>query len=171
MNKPNNINLVGNSPSSRDVAFHMHPYTNPAQLEVAGPHIIVQGDGVFVHDDSGNRFYEGMSGLWCTSLGFSEPELVNAAIAQFNKLPFYHSFAGKTVDPAIELAEILIANAPPAGGGSHMSKVFFAASGSEANDTAMKMVWYYNAALGRPENAKLLAAKRVITVLPWQPPV
>ena len=119
-----------------------------------------QGDGVFVHDDSGNRFYEGMSGLWCTSLGFSEPELVNAAIAQFNKLPFYHSFAGKTVDPAIELAEILIANAPPAGGGSHMSKVFFAASGSEANDTAMKMVWYYNAALGRPEKRKIISRKK-----------
>ena len=160
MNKPNNINLSGNSPSSRDVAFHLHPYTNPAQLEVAGPHIISQGEGVFVYDDSGNRFYEGMSGLWCTSLGFSEPELVNAAIAQFNKLPFYHSFAGKTVDPAIELAEILIANAPPAGGGSHMSKVFFAASGSEANDTAMKMVWYYNAALGRPEKRKIISRKK-----------
>ena len=160
MNKPNNINLAGNSPSSRDIAFHMHPYTNPAQLAVDGPHIIARGNGVFVHDDSGNRFYEGMSGLWCTSLGFSEPELVNAAIAQFNKLPFYHSFAGKTVDPAIELAEILIANAPPAGGGSHMSKVFFAASGSEANDTAMKMVWYYNAALGRPEKRKIISRKK-----------
>ena len=160
MNKPNNINLSGNSPSSRDVAFHLHPYTNPAQLAVAGPHIISRGEGVFVYDDSGNRFYEGMSGLWCTSLGFSEPELVNAAIAQFNKLPFYHSFAGKTVDPAIELAEILIANAPPAGGGSHMSKVFFAASGSEANDTAMKMVWYYNAALGRPEKHKIISRKK-----------
>ena len=160
MNKPNNINLTGNSPSSRDVAFHMHPYTNPAQLAVDGPHIIAEGNGVFVHDDSGNRFYEGMSGLWCTSLGFSEPELVNAAIAQLNKLPFYHSFAGKTVDPAIELAEILIANAPPAGGCSHMSKVFFAASGSEANDTAMKMVWYYNAALGRPEKRKIISRKK-----------
>ena len=160
MNKPNNINLFGNSPSSRDIAFHMHPYTNPAQLEATGPHIIARGDGVFVHDDSGNRFYEGMSGLWCTSLGFSEPELVNAAIAQFNKLPFYHSFAGKTVDPAIELAEILIANAPSAGGSSHMSKVFFAASGSEANDTAMKMVWYYNAALGRPEKRKIISRKK-----------
>ena len=74
MNKLNNINITGNSPSSRDIAFHMHPYTNPAQLEATGPHIIARGDGVFVHDDSGNRFYEGMSGLWCTSLGFSEPE-------------------------------------------------------------------------------------------------
>ena len=160
MNKPNNINLIGNSSSSRDIAFHMHPYTNPAQLEATGPHIIAQGSGVFVQDDSGNRFYEGMSGLWCTSLGFSEPELVNAAVAQFNKLPFYHSFAGKTVDPAIELAEILISNAPPAAGGSHMNKVFFAASGSEANDTAMKMVWYYNTALGRPEKRKIISRKK-----------
>ena len=160
MNKPGNINLAGNSPASRDVAFHLHPYTNPAQLATAGPHIITQGDGVFVKDDSGNRFYEGMSGLWCTSLGFSEPELVNAAIAQFNNLPFYHSFAGKTVDPAIELAEILITNAPPAGGNSHMSKVFFATSGSEANDTAIKMAWYYNAALGRPEKRKIISRKK-----------
>ena len=162
MNKPTNIeaNLAGNSPASRDIAFHMHPYTNPAQLASTGPHIIAQGDGVFVHDAAGNRFYEGMSGLWCTSLGFSEPELVNAAIDQFNKLPFYHSFAGKTVDPAIELAEMLIAHAPPAAGKGRMSKVFFAASGSEANDTAMKMVWYYNAAMGRPEKRKIISRKK-----------
>jgi 4-aminobutyrate--pyruvate transaminase len=162
MNKPTKMagNIAGNSPASRDIAFHMHPYTNPAQLASTGPHIMAKGDGVFVHDDAGNRFYEGMSGLWCTSLGFSEPELVNAAIAQFNKLPFYHSFAGKTVDPAIELAEMLIANAPPAGHASQMSKVFFAASGSEANDTAMKMVWYYNAALGRPEKRKIISRKK-----------
>ena len=152
--------LAGNSPASRDIAFHMHPYTNPAMLGDAGPHVMAQGNGVFVVDDAGNRFYEGMSGLWCTSLGFSEPELIDAAMAQFKKLPFYHSFAGKTVNPAIDLAEILIANAPPAGDDSVMSKVFFAASGSEANDTAMKMVWYYNAALGRPEKRKIISRRK-----------
>ena len=152
--------LAGNSPASRDIAFHMHPYTNPAMLGDAGPHIMAQGNGVFVVDDAGNQFYEGMSGLWCTSLGFSEPELIDAAMAQFKKLPFYHSFAGKTVNPAIDLAEILIANAPPAGGDSVMSKVFFAASGSEANDTAMKMVWYYNAALGRPKKRKIISRRK-----------
>ena len=153
MNKPAKIEvkLAGNSPSSRDIAFHMHPYTNPAQLVTDGPQIMAKGDGVFVFDESGNQFYEGMSGLWCTSLGFSESQLVDAAITQFHKLPFYHSFAGKTVDPAIELAEILIKSAPIAAGSSTMSKVFFAASGSEANDTAIKMIWYYHAALGRPE--------------------
>jgi len=152
--------LSGNSPASRDIAFHLHPYTNPAMLRESGPHIMARGDGVFVHDDNGQKFYEGMSGLWCTSLGFSEPELVEAAIKQLKTLPFYHSFAGKTVNPAIDLAETLIKNAPPAGHGSQMSKVYFAASGSEANDTAIKMVWYYHAATGRPEKRKIISRRR-----------
>lgn len=151
---------AGNSPASRDIAFHMHPYTNPAMLADAGPHIIAEGSGVFVTDDSGKRFYEGMSGLWCTSLGFSEPELVKAAMDQFAQLPFYHSFAGKTVGPAIDLAEHLIAHAPPAAAGSKMSKVFFCSSGSEANDTAIKMAWYYQAARGMPEKRKIISRRR-----------
>ena len=100
MNKPTNMKLAGNSPASRDVAFHLHPYTNPAQLQATGPHIISKGEGVFVYDDSGNRFYEGMSGLWCTALGFSEPELVNAAIAQLNK---YHSITALLEKRSIQL--------------------------------------------------------------------
>ena len=150
----------GNSPASRDIAFHLHPFTNPSMLRETGPHIMALGDGVFVHDDNGQKFYEGMSGLWCTSLGFSEPELVEAAISQLRTLPFYHSFAGKTVNPAIDLAETLIKSAPPAGRNSQMSKVYFAASGSEANDTAMKMVWYYHAARGTPEKRKIISRKR-----------
>ena len=150
----------GNSPESRDIAFHMHPYTKPAMLADTGPHIMAKGSGVFVHDESGNRFYEGMSGLWCTSLGFSEPELVQAAIDQFGKLPFYHSFAGKTVGPAIDLAEHLISIAPPAADGATLAKAFFCSSGSEANDTAMKMVWYYQAARGKPEKRKIISRRR-----------
>ena len=150
----------GNSPASRDIAFHLHPYTNPAMLREGGPHIMARGDGVFVHDDTGRKFYEGMSGLWCTSLGFSEPELVEAAITQLRTLPFYHSFAGKTVNPAIDLAEKLIQNAPPAGNGSQMSKVHFASSGSEANDTAIKMVWYFHAANGNPQKRKIISRRR-----------
>ena len=150
----------GNSPASRDIAFHMHPYTNPAVLADTGPHIIAEGSGVFVRDETGKRFIEGMSGLWCTSLGFSEPELVKAAVDQFEQLPFYHSFAGKTVGPAIDLAEHLIAHAPPAAHGSTMSKVFFCSSGSEANDTAIKMAWYFQAARGKPEKRKIISRKR-----------
>ena len=154
------IDLRGNSPASRDIANHMHPYTNPAMLADSGPHIMAKGSGVFVHDDAGNQFYEGMSGLWCASLGFSEPELVDAAIAQFHKLPFYHSFAGKTVGPAIDLAEMLIAHAPPARHDGKMGKVFFASSGSEANDTAIKMVWYYQASRGMPQKQKIISRKK-----------
>ena len=150
----------GNSLASRDIAFHLHPYTNPEILSETGPHIITQGDGVFVHDNNGQKFYEGMSGLWCTSLGFSEPELMDAAITQMKKLPYYHSFAGKTVNPAIDLAEMLIKNAPPAGHGSQMNKVQFASSGSEANDTAIKMAWYYHAASGNPKKRKIISRKR-----------
>ena len=157
---PTKDKFPGNSPESRDIAFHMHPYTKPAMLAGAGPHIMAEGSGVFVHDESGNRFYEGMSGLWCTSLGFSEPELVKAAIAQFDRLPFYHSFAGKTVGPAIDLAEHLISIAPPAADGSTFAKAFFCSSGSEANDTAMKMVWYFQAARGKPEKRKIISRRR-----------
>ncbi len=152
--------ISGNSSASRDIAFHLHPFTNPSILRETGPHIMARGDGVFVYDDDGQKFYEGMSGLWCTSLGFSEPELVEAAISQLRTLPFYHSFAGKAVNPAIDLAEMLVKSAPPAGHNSKMSKVYFAASGSEANDTAIKMVWYYHAARGNPEKRKIISRKR-----------
>ncbi|MDA9929980.1 aminotransferase [Alphaproteobacteria bacterium] len=155
-----NQHIPGNSPASRDIAFHLHPYTNPAMLAETGPHIMASGNGVFVHDESGKRYYEGMSGLWCTSLGFSEPELVQAAVDQFSKLPFYHSFAGKTVGPAIDLAEHLIAISPPAADGAKMSKAFFCSSGSEANDTAIKMIWYYQAARKMPQKRKIISRQR-----------
>ena len=121
---PTDPQNAGNSAASRDLAYHLHPYTNPAALVASGPHILANGNGVFVTDENGQTFYEGMSGLWCTSLGFSEPELVTAAIDQFKQLPFYHSFAGKTVNPAIDLAEILITKALPAAGGAAITRCF-----------------------------------------------
>ena len=145
----------GNSASSRDIAHHLHSYTHPKTLFKEGPHIINQGDGIYVYDDNGEKFIEGMSGLWCTSLGFSEEELIKTITEQLRKLPFYHSFAGKTADPAIDLAENLIENAPV-----KMSKVFFANSGSEANDTAIKIIWYHNLAQGKPEKRKIISRKR-----------
>jgi 4-aminobutyrate--pyruvate transaminase len=96
-----------------------------------------------------------MSGLWCASLGFSEKEIINTITDQLNKLPFYHSFAGKTADPAIRLAEHLVKISPVP-----MSKVFFANSGSEANDTAIKMIWYYNLARGLPEKRKIISRRK-----------
>lgn len=143
---------LGNSPASRDIAYVMHPYTNLERHKETGPLIIERGEGVHVYDDTGKPYIEAMAGLWCTSLGFNEERLVNAAAEQMRKLPYYHIFAHKSTPPVIELAERLISMAP-----APMSKVFFANSGSEGNDTVVKLVWYYNNAIGRPEKKKIIA--------------
>ena len=139
---------------ARDIASHLHPYTNLAAHANCGPHIFQRGEGIYVYDEDGKKFIEGLAGLWCASLGFSEQRLVDAATRQMQTLPFYHNFAHKAVEPAIELADFLVSNAPVP-----MSKVFFTNSGSEANDTQVKLVWYYNNILGRPEKKKIIARK------------
>ena len=139
----------------RDQSFHLHPSTNLRAVLKDGPLVITRGDGVYVYDDEGNRYLEGMSGLWCASLGFSERRLAEAAYRQMLELPFYHSFAGKVPAISTELAERLIAIAP-----AGMGKVLFANSGSEANDAAIKLAWYINNALGRPEKKKIISRKR-----------
>jgi len=141
-----------NSAAARDIAAHLHPYTNARRHEAVGPLVITEGKGVYVYDDQGNEYIEGLAGLWCTALGFGEERLVEAAAAQMRKLAYYHSFAHKAPLPTIELADKLIEIAPVP-----MSKVFFANSGSEANDSVVKMVWYYNNALGRPEKKKIIS--------------
>jgi 4-aminobutyrate---pyruvate transaminase len=146
---------IGNSAASRDKAYYLHPYTNLKTHEDVGPLVIERGEGVHVFDDSGKAYIEGMAGLWCTSLGFGEERLVEAATRQLRKLPFYHAFTHKAHDPGIDLAEALIKIAPVP-----MSKVFFTNSGSEANDTVVKLVWYYNNALGRPHKKKIIARQK-----------
>jgi 4-aminobutyrate--pyruvate transaminase len=136
----------------RDIATSIHPYTNLKQHETEGPLVITDGDGVFVRDEDGKAYLEALAGLWCVSLGFSERRLAEAAYRQMLKLPFYHTFAHKAHDVGIELAEKLLSIAPVA-----MSKVFFTNSGSEANDTVVKLVWYYNNAVGRPRKKKILS--------------
>ena len=144
-----------NSAASRDIAYHLHPYTNLKAQESDGPLVITHGKGIHVFDESGKEYIEGMAGLWCTSLGFGEERLVEAATRQMRRLPFYHGFNQKAHDLAGALAERLIAMMPV-----QMSKVFFNNSGSEANDTAVKLVWYYNNALGRHRKKKIIARMR-----------
>ena len=139
----------------RDIETVAHPYTNLAALRETGPLIIERGQGVFVYDSDGKAYIEGMAGLWCTALGYGNEELVEAATAQMRKLPFSHLFTGKGHDPAIELAERLKEIAPVP-----TSKVFFCSSGSEANDTQVKLVWYMNNALGRPRKKKIISRLR-----------
>ena len=147
--------VPANSDASRDVASYLHPYTNLVTHEKTGPHIITGGHGIYVTDDSGRDLIEGMAGLWCTSLGFDEKRLVDAATKQLNTLPYYHTFASKSTNPAIDLAEKLLEIVPVP-----MSKVFFANSGSEATDSAVKMVWYYHNAIGQPEKKKIISRKK-----------
>lgn len=145
----------GNSAASRDIASYLHPYTNLAAHEKTGPHVISKGHGIYVTDDSGRDFIEGMAGLWCASLGFGERRLVEAATKQLETLPYYHTFASRSTNPAIDLAEKLLELAPVP-----MSKIFFANSGSEATDSAVKMVWYYHNAIGQPEKKKIISRKK-----------
>ncbi len=145
-------NAAPNSAAARDIAYCIHPYTNLKRHRETGPLVITRGDGVRVYDETGNAYIEGMAGLWCTALGFSEPRLADAADRALRRLPFYHAFGGKAPAPTIDLSEKLIEMAPVP-----MSKVLFANSGSEANDTAVKLVWYYNNAIGRPEKKKIIS--------------
>ena len=145
----------GNSPAARDIASLVHPYTNLRVHEKEGPLVIERGRGVYVYDDSGREYIEGMAGLWSAAIGFDEPRLVAAATAAMSKLPFYHMFTHKSHLPGIELAEMLLEMAPVP-----MSKVFFANSGSEANDTAIKLVWYYHNAIGKPQKKKIISRQK-----------
>ncbi len=142
----------GNSAASRDIAFAIHPYTNLKTHLQNGPLVITRGEGVHVYDEEGKQYIEGMAGLWCTALGYNENRLVEAATKAMRRLPYYHQFGGKAHDTGIDLAERLIGMAPVP-----MSKVFFANSGSEANDTAMKLVWYFWNAMGKPEKKKIVS--------------
>ncbi len=145
-----------NSLSAIDIASHVHPYTNLKKHRQKGPLVITRSEGVRVFDENGKGYIEGLAGLWCASLGFDEERLVKAAEKALRDLPFYHSFTGKAPEPTIRLAAKLLEMAPepPAG---PMSKVLFSNSGSEANDTAVKLVWYYNNSLGRPEKKKIIS--------------
>lgn len=144
-----------NSPSARDIAYHIHPMTNILEHEKKGPHFIVRGEGIYVFDDSGKKYIEGLAGLWCTSLGFSEKRLAEAAYKQLITLPYYHNYAHKAAGSVADLAEMLVEMMPVP-----MSKVFFTNSGSEANDTQVKIIWYYHNAIGKPKKKKIIGRQQ-----------
>jgi 4-aminobutyrate--pyruvate transaminase len=144
-----------NSPEARDAAYHLHGYTNAKRHEEVGPLLIDRGEGVYVYDNQGKRYMEAMAGLWSVGLGFSEKRLVQAATRQMERLPFYHTFTHKGHNPVADLAEKLVTMAPVP-----MSKAFFTNSGSEALDTALKLIWYRSNALGLPEKKKVIVRNR-----------
>src|SRR6202453_499332 len=145
------MNVLSNI-AVRDVETVLHPYPNLATLRETGPLVIERAKGVYVYDSDGKEYIEGMAGLWCTALGYGNEELGGAAGTQRRKLSFAHPLNGRSHDPAIELAEKLKEIAPVP-----VSKVFFCNSGSEANDTQVKLVWYLNNARGLPRKKKIIS--------------
>ncbi len=139
----------------RDIEVLLHPATNLAAHRENGPLILDRGEGIYVYDNHGNRYIEGLSGLWCTSLGYGNKELIEAAKEQMSQLSFTHLFGSKSHEPAIELAEKLKEIVP-----CSASKIFFTSSGSEANDSQIKLAWYYNNARGKPKKKKIIGRVR-----------
>lgn len=139
---------------TRDLNALLHPLTNLKLLAERGPLIIERGEGVRVFDTAGRDYIEGMSGLWCTALGWGDGELVEAAAEQMRKLSYGHVFGGKSHEPAAALAEKLKEISPfPVG------KVFFGCSGSEANDTQVRFAWYAANARGQTKRKKIISRR------------
>lgn len=158
MNAPTKILAAlpaGGDVHSRDINSLVHPYTNLAALREDAPLVIESGKGIFVHDTSGKPYLDGMAGMWCVSLGYGNPELIEAAREQMAKLSFGHLFSGTSHGSAIALAEKLKEISPVSA-----SKILFTSSGSEANDTQIKLAWYYNNARGKPNKKKIISRKR-----------
>jgi L-2,4-diaminobutyrate transaminase len=135
-----------------DQASLFHPFTSVADHLRDGPLIVSEGKGVRVRDVRGQEYLDGMAGLWCVNLGYGRPEISDAIAAQSRKLSFFHAFNSMSTDVAIECAEALLARAPVP-----MARVFFGVSGSDANETQLKLIWYYNNLLGRPRKKKILS--------------
>ena len=151
--------LAPNSAEARDIAYHFHSYTNAMAHADMGPQIMENAEGVYVFDNQGKRYIEAMAGLWSVAVGFGEKRLIKAATQQMEKMAYYHNFAHRAHPAAIDLAEKLVSMAPPSSSGP-MSKEFYTNSGSEANDTVMKMLWYRSNAMGKPEKKKFISRIR-----------
>jgi putrescine aminotransferase len=137
-----------------DSAHYLHPFTDPGALARMGARIITRADDIYLWDSEGNRILDAMSGLWCVNVGYGRQELVDAATQQLQTLPFYNSFFNTATTPAIELAELLAQITPP-----QFQHVFFGGSGSESNDTVVRLVRRYWDLQGQPERKVIISRK------------
>lgn len=137
-----------------DAAHHLHPFSDMKKLNAAGTRIIERGEGCYIFDNQGKRYLDGFAGLWCVNIGYGRREIADAVMRQMNELPYYNTFFGTTTPPAVLLAQKIVSHAGP-----NINRVFFTASGSEANDTWLRMARVYWAALGKPSK-KMVIARR-----------
>jgi len=147
-----------NSPSADwqalDSAHYLHPFTDHKDLHVKRSRIISRAEGVYIYDADGRKLLDGMSGLWCVNVGYGQEELIDAAAEQMRELPYYNSFFQCAHPPAIELAALLKEVSPP-----QFNRVFFTGSGSESNDTIVRMVRTYWDLMGEPERHTIISRK------------
>ena len=152
------LNISNHMPTAElqalDAAHHMHPFTHGAGLAAKGARVIARADGVWLTDSDGARIIDGMAGLWCVNIGYGRRELAEVAARQMSELPYYNTFFQTSHVPAIALAARLAELAP-----GDLNHVFFAGSGSEANDTNIRMVRHYWARKGKPEKKVIISRK------------
>ncbi len=135
-----------------DGLHHIHPFTDHKALMEKGTRVITRANGVYLWDSDGNKILDGMAGLWCVNVGYGRQELVDAATKQMRELPYYNNFFQTTHPPAIELSKALVDISPP-----QFNHVFFTNSGSEANDTVVRMVRHYWNLEGKPEKTVIIS--------------
>jgi len=134
---------------------YLHPFTSVSGVENTGPHVITKAKGVFLTDADGNEYLDAMAGLWCVNAGYGRQEIVDAISEQAGKLSFYHGFNSSATEPALALSARLAEMAP-----GSLNHVFFGNSGSDANDSTIKIVWYYNNLRGKPKKKKIIGRDR-----------
>lgn len=137
-----------------DSAHHLHPFMVHPELRAQGPRVITRGEGVYLWDSEGRKILDGMSGLWCVQLGYGVKELADAAYEAMTTLSYYNTFFQTTTPQAAELASVLAARTP-----ADLNEIFFACSGSEANDSAIKLIWYYWNLQGKPAKKAIISRK------------
>ena len=155
VSNPLHNEFAPDSLEAKDLEHLLHPATNLAELHRTGPLVVARAEGAYVWDNNGKQYLEGMAGLWCTALGYGEEELARVAAEQMRRLSFSQIFAARTHEPAVLLAEKLKAMMPFDAG-----RVFFTLGGSDANDTQVKLMWYYHNLVGKPEKKKIIARRR-----------
>ncbi|MEH6726839.1 MAG: aminotransferase class III-fold pyridoxal phosphate-dependent enzyme, partial [Hyphomicrobiales bacterium] len=153
------MNLISNQYPTKDLqeadaAHHLHPFSDHETLNRDKSRVIVRGEGVFLWDSDGNRIMDGMAGLWCVNVGYGRSEIADAVHEQMLQLSYYNTFFKTTHPPAIALAKKLAELAPDG-----FNRVFFTNSGSEANDTVLRMVRHYWTIKGEPEKRIIIGRK------------
>jgi len=138
-----------------DNANHLHPFTTHHNLRENGPRVITHAEGVYIYDSEGNKILDGMAGLWCVQLGYGVEELARAAYDTLKKLSYYNLFFQTTTPYAAELAAEIATKTPPG-----LDQVLFSSSGSEANDGALKLIWYYWNLMGKPNRKAIITRQR-----------